>query len=666
MPNTVNVSYTNTFEEWRIKTNEVGSALGDLSTINSNSVSGEDTVIGTLNNLRTETSNNSVWLGDISVLFDGRGNLVGAVNNADSRLNTKDDEQGDITGLTHYAQYPTLVGTLNSHDSRLDTNESDRGVMANLDPLLIEDITDQSSAHATDLVTAINANTDYIGQIAIASGITLTTTFADVYDGTQTSVSGALNNDYARLNTIGYILGGTQTNGNTSASAIQTALYGTHTNLVDAINGIEDFVLTNSKWDGTDNKSLIWALNNHESRLDTEENNVDLLQGDVGTWSTYENGTTRTEQNITDAIIAIRARQDNLTGDFVNASGDTLTGNMTFTSGGLYASGQYLNLGNGTTNTIRINTSNRVGIGKAAHSSYKVDVSGTLNATDIKIGGESLDNRFLEINEVSGWDEVGANIKFKNNATFSDEVKMGSEVIYNSGLTFTEKVQDVSGSMFTSNTESGGISAVYSDATGKVTLTIADDGHNHTTANIDNFQTSVEDIAGAMWAGNSESGVSVIYQAADNTLDINVNDPLIKLTGDVTGEAYMTNLGSVTISTTVGNDNHNHDGRYYTESEANNKFLLNSTDTLVGSLTVTANTSDTVHTSSDYMQVGSNGSSDSYINFYDDNSNTWRTFKWDDSSNEWQMEDNAGTMRRVYHSGNALKVLNSGGTQLFP
>jgi len=128
----------------------------------------------------------------------------------------------------------------------------------------------------------------------------------------------------------------------------------------------------------------------------------------------------------------------------------------------------------------------------------------------------------------------------------------------------------------------------------------------------------------------------------------------------------MTNLGSVTISTTVGNDNHNHDGRYYTESEANNKFLLNSTDTLVGSLTVTANTSDTVHTSSDYMQVGSNGSSDSYINFYDDNSNTWRTFKWDDSSNEWQMEDNAGTMRRVYHSGNALKVLNSGGTQLFP
>jgi hypothetical protein len=482
-------------------------------------------------------------------------------------------------------------------------------------------------------------------------------------------VSGALNHDFARLNTIGYILGGGQLTGHTSADKIQTALYGTHTNLVAAINGIEDFVLTNSKWDGTDNKSLIWALNNHESRLDTEENNVDLLQGDVGTWSNYEGmmaGNGWTQGNITDAIINIRNRQDNLTGDFVNASGDTLTGSMTFTSGGLYASGQYLNIGNGTTNTIRINTSNRVGIGKAAHTSYKVDISGTLNASDIKIGGESLDDRFLEVNTVSGWDEVGAQVKFNNNLHFAGEVKFGGETVFKSGQIFSESIADIIGTMVNGNTETGGISVAYQDSDNTLDFAIADNGHTHTTANITSFTENVQDIAGAMWTGNSESGITAVYQDGDGTIDLNVNDPLIKLIGDVTGQATMTNLGNVTITTAVGNDNHNHDSRYYTETEANAKFMLNTTDTLSGNLTVTGNSQSAVHHATDYMQVGSNGSSTSFIDFYDDNSNTWRTLKWDDAANEWQMEDQGGSMRRVMHSGNTLKVLNSAGTQLFP
>ena len=84
-----------------------------------------------------------------------------------------------------------------------------------------------------------------------------------------------------------------------------------------------------------------------------------------------------------------------------------------------------------------------------------------------------------------------------------------------------------------------------------LTLTIADDSHNHTTANIDGFTESVQDIAGGMWASNSESGVSVTYQDTDGTLDINVNDPTITLTGDVTGSATMTNLGNVSIAATV-------------------------------------------------------------------------------------------------------------------
>ena len=57
---------------------------------------------------------------------------------------------------------------------------------------------------------------------------------------------------------------------------------------------------------------------------------------------------------------------------------------------------------------------------------------------------------------------------------------------------------------------------------------------------------------GAMVSSNTESGIEVTYQASDNTLDFDVNDPTIELTGAVTGQGTMTNLGNVTIATTSG------------------------------------------------------------------------------------------------------------------
>ena len=61
---------------------------------------------------------------------------------------------------------------------------------------------------------------------------------------------------------------------------------------------------------------------------------------------------------------------------------------------------------------------------------------------------------------------------------------------------------------------------------------------------------SIADTVGAMVGSNTESGISVTYDDSDNTLDFDVNDPTITLTGDVTGSGTMTNLGSVSIATT--------------------------------------------------------------------------------------------------------------------
>jgi len=62
----------------------------------------------------------------------------------------------------------------------------------------------------------------------------------------------------------------------------------------------------------------------------------------------------------------------------------------------------------------------------------------------------------------------------------------------------------------------------------------------------------VQDIVGGMVTSpNTESGISVTYDDTNGKLDFNVADPTITLSGDVTGSATMTNLGDVTITTTV-------------------------------------------------------------------------------------------------------------------
>lgn len=147
---------------------------------------------------------------------------------------------------------------------------------------------------------------------------------------------------------------------------------------------------------------------------------------------------------------------------------------------------------------------------------------------------------------------------------------------------FTEATQDIVGDMVSSNTESG-ISVTYDDETGKINfdvadptltftgdatgsgtitnlgntsieLTVADNSHNHTASNISDFVEATQDVIGDMVSSNTESGISVSYDDESGKLNFNVNDPTITLSGDVTGSATMTDLGNVTITTTIASD----------------------------------------------------------------------------------------------------------------
>ena len=60
----------------------------------------------------------------------------------------------------------------------------------------------------------------------------------------------------------------------------------------------------------------------------------------------------------------------------------------------------------------------------------------------------------------------------------------------------------------------------------------------------------------------------------------------LSLSGDASGSVSWDGSANATLSVTVANDSHTHDGRYYTETEADSRFVYASGDTMTGNLAV--------------------------------------------------------------------------------
>lgn len=59
------------------------------------------------------------------------------------------------------------------------------------------------------------------------------------------------------------------------------------------------------------------------------------------------------------------------------------------------------------------------------------------------------------------------------------------------------------------------------------------------------------------------------------------------------------------------------------------------------------------------IYVGRSTADDSIVNFYDLNSTTYRSLKWDNNTNDWYVEDNTSTMRKLWHEGNDSALLKT-------
>ena len=69
-------------------------------------------------------------------------------------------------------------------------------------------------------------------------------------------------------------------------------------------------------------------------------------------------------------------------------------------------------------------------------------------------------------------------------------------------------------------------------------------------------------------------------------------DPTLTLSGDASGSATFTDLGNATLSVTVANDSHTHDGRYYTETESDNRYVQQGGTSFSGTYPLVVRVSD--------------------------------------------------------------------------
>jgi len=91
---------------------------------------------------------------------------------------------------------------------------------------------------------------------------------------------------------------------------------------------------------------------------------------------------------------------------------------------------------------------------------------------------------------------------------------------------------------------------------------------------------------GQIYAGGDTTQYRVFHQDYHPNADKWTSERTLSLTGDVTGSVSWDGSDNASIATTVADDSHTHDGRYYTETEADTRFVNVTGDTMTGVLTL--------------------------------------------------------------------------------
>lgn len=360
--------------------------------------------------------------------------------------------------------------------------------------------------------------------------------------------------------------------------------------MVDAVNSIIDqyFFFQDFEYDGSDgassNKTFSGSDNFNET-LKYSVNRVLVFKNGVllrsGTDYSAANGT-----SITLAVSAANSdviRITSFTGSYEGVAGATQAATTQWTKTG---AGSIYN--HDTTAGVVINsdatgvvTAPAVGYGIQLESdgddiylnvggtSNEVYINGNLdlvNGSQIKINGSQITAANLSgfTSSVRTQLSASGDITYNNSTGVISFSQAGAPVtsVFGRNGAITLTTADVTGVINTSNlTENTNL--FYTDervddrvnallqAGTNMSLTYDDNGNTLTISSSGKTQEEIEDIVGSMFTANTENGLSVTYDDSDGTLDVDVDDFSITLTGDVTGTGTVTNLGNVSFATTV-------------------------------------------------------------------------------------------------------------------
>ena len=512
----VNITTANTFNEWRIGTNELGSQLGDVSSLVDNNATTTFTGLTGINandfvgTAATFTVTNTAGTYSVAVTQAGtgyadsdtviiKGSSLGGVDTTNDATITVTGQTGGNIDTATIAGTPaaTLASEFKLVQDFVETTQTLNTTAATLADAINEHESDLGTMSLTTTGTNVTAA---INELDAKQG-------NDTLDTASSTLTGAINEHESDIGNMSL---------NTTANDLTAAINEIKVTADDAQTEIGGDMADD--YDGSDT-TVISALNNLFAASSVSTLNAEYLRRD--------------------------------------GVGD-LTGLLTLDDLGISSGSDNMLIKTGASDVTRITVSaanGNVGVGKAP-GTYKFDVQGSANATTLRYSGEDTDTRYLRAGGgAGGVTAITVGLDLQGANEISGDLTIGSELVFDAdGYTFSEWSQDLVGAMFTGNTESGGIGAVYDDSTGKITMTIANNAHSHTVSNISDFTEEVQDTVGAMISGNTESGISVTYDDTGGKLNFNVADPTISLTGPVTGSATMTNLGNVSIATTLTAD----------------------------------------------------------------------------------------------------------------
>lgn len=100
---------------------------------------------------------------------------------------------------------------------------------------------------------------------------------------------------------------------------------------------------------------------------------------------------------------------------------------------------------------------------------------------------------------------------------------------------------------------------------------------------------TLNELAAAL--GDDPNFATTVSTQIGTKLDAS-HDMTLTLAGDASGSTTFTSMGNATLTMAVVNDSHTHDGRYYTESEADNRYLRKTISAVTATATTTLNLSE--------------------------------------------------------------------------